>query len=89
MSSLGVKDRTKSWEAHEPDQQFVETERTDIGNSQRLRQEGNARINMVSATKPGLAKIFEKVVIWRIFKSTETDLCIAANELTHSTILKW
>ena len=63
MSSLGVKGCTKSWEAHERDQQCGENESIDIGNSQRLRKEGNARINKVSAMKPGLAKIIEKVRI--------------------------
>jgi len=63
MSSLGVKGRTKSWEAHERDQQFGENESTDIGKIQRLRKEGNARINKVSAMKPGLARIIEKVHI--------------------------
>jgi len=63
MSSLGVKGRTKSWEAHQRDQQFEENESIDIGNSQRLRKEGNARINKVSAMEPGLAKIMEKVRI--------------------------
>jgi len=63
MSSLGVKGRTKSWEAHERDQQFGENESMDIGKSQRLRKEGNARINKVSAMKPGLAKIIENVHI--------------------------
>jgi len=63
MSSLGVKGRAKSWEAHERDQQFGENESIDIWKSQRLRKEGNARINKVSAMKPGLAKIFEKVCI--------------------------
>ena len=63
MSSLGVKGRTKSWEAHERNQQFGENESIDIGKSQRLRKEGNARINKVSAMKPGLAKIIEKVRI--------------------------
>jgi hypothetical protein len=63
MSSLGVKGRTKSWEAHERDQQFGENESMDIGKSQRLRKEGNARINKGSAMKPGLAKIIEKVCI--------------------------
>jgi hypothetical protein len=63
MSSLRVKGRTTSWEAHERDQQFQENEITDIGKSQRLRKEGNARINKVSAMKPGLAKIIEKVRI--------------------------
>jgi hypothetical protein len=63
MSSLGLKGHTKSWEAHECDQQFSENESIDIGKSQRLRKEGNARINKVSAMKPGLAKIIEKVCI--------------------------
>jgi len=63
MSSLGVKDGTKSWEAHERDQQFGENKNIDIGKSQRLQKEGNARINKVSAMKPGLAKIIEKVRI--------------------------
>jgi hypothetical protein len=63
MSSLGVKGRTKSWEAHERDQQSGENESIDIGKSQRLRKEGNARINKVSAMRSGLAKITEKVRI--------------------------
>jgi len=63
MSSLSVKGRTKSWEAHERDQQFGENESIDIWKSQRHRKEGNARINKVSAMKPGLAKIIEKVRI--------------------------
>jgi len=63
MSSLGVNGHTKPWEAHERDQQFGENESMDIGKSQRLRKEGNARINKVSAMKPGLAKIIEKVRI--------------------------
>jgi len=63
MRSLGVKGHTKSWEAHERDQQFGENESRDIGKSQRLRKEGNARINKVSAMKPGLANIIQKVRI--------------------------
>jgi hypothetical protein len=63
MSTLGVKGRTKSWEPHECDQQFGENESTDIGKSQRLPKEGNARINNVSSMGPGLAKIIEKVCI--------------------------
>jgi len=77
MSSLGVQGRTKSWEAHECDQQFGENASTDIGKSQRLRKEGIARINNVSAMRPGLAKIIEKVCISRYFHSAETDLHIA------------
>jgi len=63
MSSLGVKGRTKSSEANERDQQFGENQSIDIGKSQRLRKEGNARINKVSAMKPGLGKIIENVRI--------------------------
>jgi len=63
MSSLSVKGCTKSWEAHERDLQFAENESIDIGKSQRLRKEGNARIKMVPAVKPGLAKTIEKVCI--------------------------
>jgi len=79
MSSLSVKGRTKSWEAHERNQQFAENESTHIGKSQRLRKEGNARINMVSAMKPGLAKIIVKVRISKYSENSETDHHIAAN----------
>ena len=79
MNSLGVKGRTKSWEAHEHDQQFGENESTDIGKSQRLRKEGNARINKVSAMRSGFAKIIEKVRISTYFECAETDLQIAEN----------
>ena len=47
ISSLGVKGRPKSSEAHEQDQQFGENESIDVGKSQRLRKEGNARMNQV------------------------------------------
>jgi len=60
--SLGVKGCTKSWEAHECDHQFGENESIDIGKSPRLGKEGNARINEVSAMRPGLAEIIEKVL---------------------------
>ena len=63
MSSLGVKGCAKSWEAHERDQQLGENECIDIRNCQRLRKEDNARINKVSAMRPGLTKIIEKVPI--------------------------
>jgi hypothetical protein len=63
MSSLGVKGRTKSWEAHEHNPQFGENESIDIGKSQRLHNDGNARINKVSAMRRVLAKIIEKVRI--------------------------
>jgi len=51
----------------------------EIGKSQRLRKEGNARINNMSAMSPGLAKIIEKVCISRYFESPETDSHIAEN----------
>jgi hypothetical protein len=79
MSNLGVKGSTKSWEADERDQQFGENEKIDFGKSQRLRKEGNARISKVSAMKPGLGKIIEKVRISRYFPSPEIDLRIAEN----------
>jgi hypothetical protein len=79
MSNLGVKGRTKSWEAHERDQQFGGNESTEIGKSQRLRKEGNARIHKVSAMRPGLVKIIEKVRISTYYVSAETDLHIAEN----------
>ena len=69
VSSLGVKCRTKSWEAHVHDQQFGEIETRDIGKRNRLRKAGNARINKVSAMLPGLAKIIEKVRISTYFES--------------------
>jgi len=79
MSSLGVKGRTKSLEAHERDQQFGENESIEVGKSQRLQKESNARINKVSAMKPGLGKIIEKVCISWYFESPEADVLIAKN----------
>jgi hypothetical protein len=63
MSSVGVKGRTKSCDACERNPQFGDKEVTDIGKSQRLQKQGNARIDKVSAMKPGLATIIEKVCI--------------------------
>jgi hypothetical protein len=63
MGCLSAKDRTKSWEAHECDQQFGKNKSIGIGKSQTLRNEGNARINKVSAVRPGLSNIIEKVRI--------------------------
>jgi len=79
LSSLSEICHTKSWEAHECDQQFGENESIDIGKRQRLRKEGNARINKVSAMRPGLAYIIEKVRISRYFESPETNLHLAEN----------
>jgi len=79
MSNLRVKGPTKSWEAHERDQHFGENESTDIGESQRLRNEGYATINKVLAMRPGLAKLIEKVCFSRHCERPETDLHIAEN----------
>jgi len=89
MNSLGVKGRTKSWEAHEHYQQFGENENKHIGQSQRLRKEGNARINKVSAMKPGLAKIIEKVCISRYSENSETNYHIAANASCVDCVDTW
>jgi len=79
MIRLGVKCLTKSWEAHERDQQFGENESITIGQCQRLRKEGIATINEVSAMRLGLAKVIEKVSISRCCESTETDHHIVEN----------
>jgi len=79
MSSLAVNGCTKCWEAHEHNQQLGEIYSPDIAKSQRLCKEGNARINTVSAIRPGFAKIFEKVCIPSHFERPETDLHIAEN----------
>jgi len=79
MNNLGVKGRTKLSEAHARDQQFRTIQNIEIGKSQRLWIEGNARINKVSALKPGLAKIIEKVRISWYFECREIDLHIAEN----------
>jgi hypothetical protein len=46
----------------------------------------------VSAKKPSIVKIIEKVRIWRIFESTETDQFIAVNvcgiDYPHTRLLK-
>jgi hypothetical protein len=63
MMRPSVKGRTKSWEAHDRDQQFGKNESINIRNSQRLWEEGIARIDIVSAMRPGLAITIEKVRI--------------------------
>jgi len=66
-------------EVHERDGQFGENDSVDIAKCERLRTEGNARINKVSAMNSGLAKIIEKVHISRYLESAETALHIAQN----------
>jgi len=70
---------TKSWAAHQCDEQFGENKSIDIGKSQRLWKEGHARINKVSAMKPGQAMVIEKVCISWYFESPEIDLRVAEN----------
>jgi hypothetical protein len=77
--SLGVKARTRSWKAHERDQQFGEDESMGNRKNHRHQLEGNARINTVSAVSSGLAKIIWKVHTSRYFGSPETHLHIAKN----------
>jgi hypothetical protein len=79
MNCLGVKYRTKTWEAHEHDQKSGDNESITIELSQRLRKEGNTTINEVFVLRPGLEKVIEIVRISRCFESTETDLHIVEN----------
>jgi len=65
MSSLRIKGRTKFWEELECNQQFGENASIEIGMSQRLQKEGNARIHNVSTMRLGLAMIIETVHISR------------------------
>jgi len=58
----------KSWEAHEHNPQFGEIECTDIGKSQRLQTDGNARINKVSAVRPGWQRQLRKEICQHIFE---------------------
>jgi hypothetical protein len=76
---FGVKGCTKPWEAHQHNLQFGENKTIDIGNSQRLRNEANARINNVSAMRQVIAKIIKKVLISRYSESSETDFHKAEN----------
>jgi len=79
MSSLGVKGRTQSWEAHERDQHFGENKNIHVGKSQRAQKEGNARTKQESAMRPGLAKIVQKVHFSWYFETPEADYCVAEN----------
>ena len=49
MSSLGVKGRTKSWEANECDEHYGENESEAPTSSQRLQKVGTARISTVTS----------------------------------------
>jgi len=78
-SNLGIHGCTKSWESHECNQQDGENDSLYIGKIQRLWKEGNATINKLSAMKPGVPQVIEKVCISIYFETIETNLYMAAN----------
>jgi len=53
MSSLVGNARANTWETDDSDQQFGDNKSIDIWNIEILQKEGNARINKVSAMRPG------------------------------------
>jgi hypothetical protein len=61
-------------EVQECNQQFLKNCSLYIGKSQRLHNEGNARIYKVPARSSGLAKIIENVHISRHFEIGKTDI---------------
>jgi len=63
MSGLSAKGCTTSWEALDGYQQVGENQSIDIGKSERLRKEGSARINKMSAMRPGLSNLIDNVRI--------------------------
>jgi len=79
MNSVGVKGHTKSWKAHERNQQLGGSGSIEIGKNQRLWKDCNARINKVSAMRPELAKIIEKLHISRYLEHPQNDLRKAEN----------
>jgi hypothetical protein len=89
MNSLGVQGNTKSWEAHEHNQQFGKNERIDIRKSQRLPKEGHSRIHKVLAMRPGFAKKIDKVRISGYFESPETDFHTADNHCGIDYAVNW
>jgi hypothetical protein len=89
MRSLGGKGRTKSWETCEHDHQFGGNKSIDFGKCQCLAKEGNAEINKVSAMRPDLPKIIEKVHISWYFESPETDLHIVEHTSSIDSADTW
>jgi hypothetical protein len=67
------------WAAHERNLQFGENKSINIGKSQKLCKQGNARINKVSTMRTDLAKIINKVPILSNFECPQTTHLIAAN----------
>jgi len=60
-----------------------------LGRVKDFKKEGNARINKVSAMRPGLAEIIEKVRISTYFQSAETDLHIPENACCIDCVDTW
>jgi len=93
MSSLSVAGSTKSLGTHERVQQYGENKTMDIGKCQRLPNKSNARINKLSAMRPGLTKIIENVCMSTYCERPQTDLHKAENhcriEYTDTCSLKW
>ena len=79
MTGLRVKVRTKSRDTHERDQHFGENRGTAMWKRRRLWKEGSSGLNKVSARRPRLAKIIEKVCISRHFEYPETECPIEEN----------
>jgi hypothetical protein len=67
LCSVSIYGCTKSWEAHEPNQQVEENQSLDFGISQRLWQQGDAEINKGWAVKPCLAKYIGESMYFKIF----------------------
>ena len=62
MSNLGVKGRTKLWQANEHDKQFEENESAALAKSQKLQKAGNTSISKMVVMKIQLSEIFEEIV---------------------------
>jgi len=77
MSSLGVEGHTRSCEWCERDQQDGGHECANIGMSKTVWEEGNARLNKLSAMRPSHAKLIHNVHITTRFERPETDLDVA------------
>jgi len=93
MNSVAGKGCSKSFEAHLRNQHFGENKCTHIAKHQGEWKEGKARINKVSAQRPGLVKIIQTLTISRHFERPETDLHIAEDacciDYTDTWSSKW
>jgi len=89
MSCVRVTGRTMPCDAHVNNLQFGENASTDIGKSQRLQNEGDARISNVSGMRLGSEKIIERVCISRDCKWAETDIDTAENACCIDYVVSW